>query len=125
MKPAIGVLLLSFITTITAGFVVYQFASSFTERMKTVFPAQSLQLESVYINNTCMTVYVRSLASVDIQITEAYVDDDPHDLRENVIISPGSVGIIHLYGAYSVGEAYSVKIIPSLGSPIVLNKKYD
>ena len=124
MKPAIGVLLLSFMTTITAGFVVYQFASSFTERIKTAFPT-SLQLESVQINNTCMTVYVRSLASINIQITEAYVDDDPYDLTEDIVISPGSVGIIHLYGAYSVGEAYTVKIIPSLGSPIILNKKYS
>ena len=124
MKPAVGVLLLSFISTITAGFVVYQFASSFTERMKTVFPVQSSQLESVYINNTCMTIYFRSLASVDIQITEAYIDDNPYGLTEKIMISPGSVGIIHLYGAYSVGEAYTVKIIPSLGLPIILNKKY-
>jgi len=111
-------------TTITAGFVVYQFASSFTERIKTAFPT-SLQLESVHINNTCMTVYVRSLASINIQITEAYVDDNLYDLTENVIISPGSMGIIHLYGAYSAGESYTVKIIPSLGSPIILNKKYS
>lgn len=125
MKLAIGALLLTFTTAITAGFLVYQFMSSLTEKMKTVFPTQPLQLESVHINNTCITVYVRSFASVNVQITEAYVNGDAHGLTENTIISPGNVGIIHLHGTYLIGETYTVKITPSLGSSLVFNIKYD
>lgn len=117
--------MLTFITAITAGFFVYQFMSSLTEKVKTAFPAQSLQLESVHINNTCLAVYVRSFASVNIQIMEAYVNDKVCNLKENIVISPGNVGVVYLYGTYVNGETYTVKIISSLGFPLVFNLKYD
>lgn len=125
MKLAMAALMLTFITAITAGFFVYQFMSGLTEEMKTAFPAQSLQLESVHINSTCLTAYVRSFASVNIQIMEAYVNDKTCNLKESIIISSGTVGVVRLYGTYVNGETYTVKIIPSLGSSLVFNLKYD
>jgi len=120
-----GALLLTFVTAITAGFLVYQFMFSLTERMKTTFPTQPLLLESIHINNTCITVYIKSSASVNVQITEAYVNGKACSLTETIVISPGSMGIISLYGTYVDGETYTVKITPSLGSPMVFNIKYD
>jgi len=125
LKLAMGALLLTFVTAITAGFLVYQFMFSLTERMKTTFPTQPLQLESIHINNTCITVNIRSSASVNVQITEAYVNGKACSLTETIVISPSSVGIISLYGTYVNGETYTVKITPSLGSPMVFNIKYD
>ncbi|MDI6904065.1 MAG: hypothetical protein QMD13_01025 [Candidatus Bathyarchaeia archaeon] len=125
MKLAMAALMLTFITAITAGFFVYQFMSSLTEKVKTAFPAQSLQLEYVHINNTCLTVYVRSFASVNIQIMEAYINDSIRNLKENIIISPGTVDVVYLYGTYVNGETYTVKIISSLGFPLVFNLKYE
>ncbi len=125
MKLAIGALLLTFVTAITAGFLVYQFMFSLTERMKTTFSTQPLQLESIHINNTCITVYIRSSASVNVQITEAYVNSKAYSLTETIVISPGSMGIISLYGTYVDGETYDVKITPSLGSSMIFNIKYD
>lgn len=125
MKAAVAALMLTFITAITAGFFVYQFIFSLTEKMKTAFPAQLLQLESVNFDNICLTVYVRSVASVNIQIMEAYVNGNACNLNENVIIPPGAVGVIHLYGTYRKGETYIVKIIPSVSSPLVFDTKYE
>jgi len=118
-------LMLTFITAITAGFFVYHFMSSLMGKVKTAFSAQSLQLESVHINDTCLTVYVRSFASESIQIMEAYVNDEMCNLEENIIISSGTVGVVHLYGTYVNGETYIVKIVSSLGSSLGFNIKYD
>lgn len=125
MKLAVAALMLTFITAITAGFFVYQFMFSLTEKMKTAFPTQSLQLESAGFNSTCLTVYARSLASVNVQIMEAYVNDKKCDLNENILISPGVVGVIHLYGIYINGETYIVRIVPSIGPPSDFHIKYE
>lgn len=117
--------MLTFITAITAGFLIHQFMSSLTERMKTQFPTQPLKEETTHINNSCMTVYIRSYASVNIQIMQAYVNQKECILRETIIISPGIVEPIHLYGTYIKGETYTVEIIPSVGAPLKFSKKYE
>ncbi|MCK4425078.1 hypothetical protein KAU93_05275 [Candidatus Bathyarchaeota archaeon] len=125
MKLAMGALLLTFITAITAGFFVYQFMFNLTDKMKAAFPTQSLQLGSVGINSTCITASVRNFASVNVQIVEAYVDDVRYGLEESIVVSPSGVGTVNLYGAYVEGETYTVRIIPSLGSPLVFDVKND
>jgi hypothetical protein len=125
LKAAVAALMLTFITAITAGFFVYNFISNLTESMKTAFPIQPLRRESAYINNTCLTIYIRNYASVNIQIMEAYVNGNTCDLTENVIISPGTNGILHLYGAYRKGGTYNVEITPSIGSALLFNINYE
>jgi len=117
--------MLTFITAVTAGFFVYEFMFSVTEKMKTAFPTHALQLEYVDINNTCITISVRNFASVNVQIIEAYVNGEKHALIENTVISPGSTGTIHLNGAYVEGELYTLKVTPSLGSSLIFGVKYD
>ncbi len=125
MKLAVGALLLTFVTAVTAGFFVYQFTFTLTEKMKTAFPTQSLQLERVNANNTCITVSVRNFALVDVQITGVYVNGKAYSLTENIFVPPNSVGTIHLHGTYVEGESYTLKITSSLGSPLVSVVKYD
>ena len=120
-----GALLLTFLTAITAGFFVYQFMFNLTEKMKTAFPTQPLQVESTDINSTCITICVRNFASVNVQITEVYVNDKAYSLPENIVISPSNVRVIRLYGTYVNSETYTVKINPSLGSSIAVDVKYD
>ena len=125
MKLAVAALLLTFVTAVTAGFVVYHFMANLSEKMKSAFPAQTLELVSKSINNTCLTVYVRSFASVNVKVVEAYVNGEPCDLKESVVISSGEVGIIHLYHEYRKGETYTVRIVPSLGSSLIFSVKYE
>jgi len=120
-----GALLLTFITAITAGFFVYQFMFSLTEKMKTAFPTKSLQLESVNINGTCITISVINFASINVRITEAYVNGKAYSLTDNISISPSNVGTINLHGNYVEGETYTVKIVSSLGSPLIFDAKYE
>jgi len=117
--------MLTFITAITAGFFIYQFMSDLTEKMKTAFPTQGLQVLPVSLNNTCITVSVENSASVNVLIIEVYVNGEKHNLAENNIIPPNDIVRIHLYGTYIKGETYTLKITPSLGSPLILDIKYD
>lgn len=117
--------MLTFITAITAGFFIYQFMSDLTEKMKTAFPTQGLQVLSVDLNNTCITVSVKNSASVNVYITEVYVNGGKYNLAENKIVPPIDVVKIYLYGIYIKGETYTLKITPSLGSPLILDIKYD
>jgi len=125
LKLAVGALLLTFVTAVTAGFFVYQFMFSLTEKMKTAFPTQPLQLEHVNINSTCMTIYVRNLASAKVQITGVYIDGKANTLTEDVFVSSNGVGTIHLHGTYVEGETYALKITSSSGSPLLYDVKYD
>lgn len=125
MKLAVGALLLTFVTAVTAGFFVYQFMFTLTEKMKTAFPTQSLQLEHLNINSTCITISARNFASVDVQITGVYINDKVYSLTENVFVPPNGVGTVHLHGTYVEGETYTLKITSSLGSPLVSVVKYD
>jgi hypothetical protein len=125
LKLAVGALLLTFVTAVTAGFFVYQFMFTLTEKMKTAFPTQSLQLERVGINSTCITISVRNFASVNVQITGVYVNGKANSLTENISVSPNGVAMFHLHGTYVEGENYTLKITSSLGSPLVSVIKYD
>jgi len=125
LKLAVGALLLTFVTAVTAGFFVYQFMFTLTEKMKTAFPTQSLQLERVNINSTCITISVRNFASVGVQIIGVYVNGKVYSLTENVFVPLNGVGTVHLHGTYVEGETYTLKITSSLGSPLVSVVKYD
>lgn len=117
--------MLTFVTAITAGFFVYHFMFSLTDRMKTSFPTQILELRSVSINSTCITVSVKNHASVNVQILEAYVNGEKYNLSEDVTFSANDVETIHFYGTYIEGEVYTVKITPSLGSALVREITYE
>ena len=117
--------MLTFVTAVTAGFFVYQFMFNLSEKMKTAFPTQSLQLEGVNINSTCVTISARNFASVNVEITGVYINGKAYSLTENIVISPDDVGTIHLHGTFVEGETYTLKITSSLGSPLVSDVKYD
>jgi hypothetical protein len=125
LKLAVGALLLTFVTAVTAGFFVYQFMFTLTEKMKTAFPPQSLQLELANINSTCITISVRNFASANVQITGVYINGKANSLTGNVFVPPNGVGTIHLHGTYVKGENYTLEITSSLGSPPPYNVKYD
>jgi len=125
LRLAVGALVLTFVTAVTAGFFVYQFMFNLSEKMKAAFPTQSLQLEGVNINSTCVTISARNFASVNVEITGVYINGKAYSLTENIVISPDDVGTIHLHGTFVEGETYTLKITSSLGSPLVSDVKYD
>ena len=125
MKAAVAAFLLVFATVVVAGVVFYQFAFDLTEKMKTTFPVQALQLESFDINETCLTVRVRNFASASVQVTEIYVNDQICRIQKPVTIMPNSIGAVNLHGKYVKGGIYVVKVFSGLGLPLVFNVEYQ
>lgn len=125
MKAAVAAFLLVFATVVVAGVVFYQFAFNLTEKMKTTFPVQALQLESFGINETCLTFRVRNFAYATVQVTEVYVDDQICSLEKSVTVTPNSIGAINLHGKYVKGGIYVVKVFSGLGLPLVFNVEYQ
>jgi len=121
----VAALMLTFVTAIIAGFFMYGFIFGLTERMKTTFPTEPLKHESAHVNDTCLTVYVSSFASVNIQVVEVYIDEVMHSLSEKVTVAPGAVSMIQLYGTYTKGKTYIVRIVPSVGPSLILEVKYE
>lgn len=125
MRLAVGAMILTFATAITAGFLVYQFTSNLSEKMKTAIPPELLRLESAQFEDTCLTVYARNLAAVNIGITEALANGTVCSLGESVAIPVGVIGVVKMYGTFLKGETYSVEIVPSVGVSLVFNIKYE
>lgn len=121
MKTAVAVFLLAFVTVVVGGFVFYEFAYDVTEKMKTTFPAQTLQLEAYDVNETCLCVFVRNCAPSAVQVSEAYVNGQTRDLQQAVLVRPSEIGRINLLGSYLVGETYSVGIFSGLGFPLIFD----
>lgn len=124
MRLAVASLILVFATVLAAGFAFSQFTFNLTEKLKTTFPAQTLQVEFFGINKTCITVQIRNFASVDVQVTEVYVDGERCDLQEPVVVSPNEIGIVFLRGHYVNGRAYNVRMFSGLSFPLVFDVKY-
>jgi FlaG/FlaF family flagellin (archaellin) len=124
VKAAVAVFLLIFVTVVVGGLVFYQFASDLTEKMKTTFPARSLQIESFDFSDTCLRIHVKNYASVDVQVTDVYVNGETHNPRGTVTISSGDIRAIDLFGSFSQGEAYEVTLFSGVGLPIVFQVEY-
>ena len=124
MKIAAAALLLTFITAATAGFITYNFLSSFTAKVKTAFPTQMVELVSKSMNSTCITVKLRNVAHTSIWVMKIYVNGKEVESAGGFSINPDAVKTIHLHGEYSKNVTYDVKIVLSLGSPLTFNVKY-
>lgn len=110
MRTTISVLLLTFITAVTAGFLVYPHIMGLIDRMKNAFPAQPLTLEAVSINETCITLTVRNSGTLNLRIIRICVNDKIYGLAETIVISSGSIKTLQLTGNYVKGNIYKVKL---------------
>ena len=124
MKAVVGVFLLMSVTAIVGGVVFYQFASDITERMKTTFPTQSLQIESFEFTDTRLRIYIKNYSSLDIQVTDVNVNGIVLESGTSVMITPSEVRVIDLPGSYSHGEACDVTVFSGVELPLVCQLEY-
>jgi len=112
----LGVLLIVLIT-ITTGVFFYNYVSGMVESMKTNLNTQFslLLLETFNINTTCITAYLRNTGSMVISVMSAYVNSIPAVLSQLIELAPSTVAPIVIYGMYSIGTTYQVKLTSTLG----------
>ncbi|RLI29155.1 hypothetical protein DRO50_02065 [Candidatus Bathyarchaeota archaeon] len=124
MRTAISVLMLTFVTAVGLAFFIAPQLASMTERLKTVFPNQPLLVHSTWINDTCIAITVQNTATVNVEITQITINNEPY-ATSSFVISPKELRTLHLYGTYKRGEEYTVVITSSFGKPLTIILKYD
>ena len=127
MRLAVSALLMFFMTSVASAFLFYGFITGLigtfmSNTPKTFTP---LHLESARVNTTCIAAYVRNMGSVDVTITEAYVDKQFHSLTQTIHITPNSLGTVYITGTYEKGTTYAVKLVCSNGYSISFKAAYD
>ena len=109
MRTTVSVLLLTFITAVTAGFLVYPWMMDLMNKMKTTFPGRFLEAQLIAINETCITVSLRNSGQSNLEVTSIYVNGKPV-FMETVQIMPNSSKIVYLSGTYEKGTVYRIMI---------------
>lgn len=129
MRVAVSAMLLTFFTAITAGALLYTYVAgligSIIANIPNV-PPEQLILNSVYINNTCITATVKNTGSAGaLTITYAYVDDILYTITSSVQVPPGSTATIHITGTYTRGNTYIIKLVCTNGYTITFDATYE
>ncbi len=76
---------------------------------------QQLLLECTTINSTHITATLKNAGSKAVSITNAYVNNIPALLHQNLQIAPSSVEAAYINGAYQKGTIYKVKLAGLFG----------
>ena len=129
MRVAVSAMLLTFLTAISAGVLLYTYVTGLVGSIITNIPnvpPEQLVLNSVYINNTCITATVKNTGSADtLTITYAYVDGVPYTLTPSVQVPPSSTATVHITGTYTRGNTYTIKLVCTNGYTITFNVTYE
>lgn len=121
-------MLLTFLTAVSAGALLYTYVTGLIGTVITNIPnvpQEQLVLNSVYINNTCITATVKNTGNTDtLTITYAYVDEVPYTLTPSVQVPPDSTATVHITRTYTRGNTYAIKLVCTNGYTITFNVTY-
>lgn len=129
MRVAVSAMLLTFLTAISAGALLYTYVTGLIGNIIANIPnvpPEQLVLNSVYVNDTCITATVKNTGNAEVlTITYAYVDEVPYTLTPSVQVPPSSTATIHITGAYTRGNTYTIKLVCTNGYTIIFNVTYE
>lgn len=121
-------MLLTFLTAMSAGAILYTYVTGLIGNLITNIPnvpPEQLALNSVYINNTCITATVKNTGTADaLTINYAYIDGVPHTLTPSVQVPPDSTATVHITRTYTRGNTYAIKLVCTNGYTITFNVTY-
>jgi uncharacterized protein YneF (UPF0154 family) len=105
------------IVSLIVGLLFYSYVSGSLEIMTRNYNTQMqrLLLEGATINSTHITAMLKNAGAKAVRITNAYVNNIPALLQQNLQIAPSSVEAAHINGAYQKGTTYKVKLAGVFG----------
>jgi len=110
MRTAISALLLTFITAISAGFIIYPWVMGIIGRIQSSVPSSILRIESYSMNNSCLTITISNGGGEKMTITDIY-SNNVQILQDKVQIDAYSSKTIRLHGEFEKGKIYKIKIL--------------
>jgi len=121
-------MLLTFLTAITAGALLYTYVTGLIGSVITNIPnvpSEQLVLNSVYINNTCITATVKNTGSAEaLTINYVYVNEVPYALTPSVQVLSSSTATIRITGTYTRGNTYTIKLVCTNGYTVTFDITY-
>lgn len=105
------------IVSLIVGLLFYSYVSGSLELMTKTYNTQMqrLLLERAAINSTHISAMLQNAGSKDVSITNAYVNNIPTLLHQNLQIAPSSVEAAYISGTYQNGTTYEVKLAGLFG----------
>jgi hypothetical protein len=105
------------IVSLIVGLLFYSYVSGSLETMTKNYNTQMqrLLLEWATINSTHITAMLKNAGPKVVSITNAYVNNIPALLHQNLKIVPSSVETAYISGAYQQGTTYKVKLAGIFG----------
>jgi len=122
-------MLLTFLTAVTAGALLYTYVTGLIGTIITNIPnvsTEQLVLNSVQINNTCITATVKNADKAAVlTINYAYINNVPHTLTPNVQVLPSSTATVHIIGTYTRGNTYNIRLVCTNGYTMSFDVAYE
>lgn len=105
------------IVSLIVGLFFYSYVSGSLDIMTKTYNTQMqrLLLEWVTVNSTHITAMLKNAGPKDVSITNAYVNNIPALLHQNLKIAPSSIETAYISGAYQKGTTYTVKLAGLFG----------
>ncbi len=105
------------VVSLIVGLLFYSYVSGSLDLMTKNYNTQMQQLllECTTINSTHITATLKNAGSKAVSITNAYVNNIPALLHQNLQIAPSSVEAAYINGAYQKGTIYKVKLAGLFG----------
>lgn len=105
------------IVSLIVGLLFYSYISGSLENMTKNYNTQiqHLLLEWTTINSTHITAMLENAGSKGVSISNAYVNNIPALLHQNLQIAPSSAEAAYISGAYQEGTTYKVKLAGLFG----------
>ncbi|UCE15560.1 MAG: hypothetical protein JSV12_06715 [Candidatus Bathyarchaeota archaeon] len=128
MRVAVSAMLLTFLTAISAGALLYAYVTGIVGDVIANIPNVSsgqLVLNSVSVNDVSITANVKNIGSKEVLIVNyVYVNEVPSVLTPSVQVLPGSTAIIRITGTYTSGNTYNVKLVCTNGYTVTFDVTY-
>ena len=105
------------IVSLIVGLIFYSYVSGSLELMTKNYNTQMqhLLLEWATVNSTHITAMLKNAGPKAVKITNAYVNNIPALLHQNLQVPPSSVEAAYINGAYQKGTTYKVKLAGLFG----------
>jgi len=122
-------MLLTFLTAVTAGALLYTYVTGLIGTIITNIPnvqTEQLVLDSAYINGTCITATVKNAGNAAVlTINYVYINNVPYTLTPSVQVLPSSTATVYITGAYTRGNTYNVRLVCTNGYTISFDVAYE
>jgi len=121
---------LMIIVTLIGGIFFYNYVMGSVQSMQNNLNTQMslLLLESVYINSTHISAWIRNTGSSVVSVVNAYVNNQIALLVNEVKVAASSVTVAYIRGknnVYTSGSTYTVKLAGMFGTLLAFEVKYQ